>query len=310
MIKEQTIAVFKDRVRLWKRWTLTLVVACVISIDLAAGISAQDEAKRNDSERLLPVPDRLVVLTFDDSAKSHFTIVRPLLLKYGFGATFFITEGWDFESNKQDYMLWEEIKQLHQDGFEIGNHTRDHLAITEKSFPRLAEQLQAIDDRCVQHGIPKPVTFAWPGNARTPLAFNILKEHGILFARRGGEPEHPYQQGRGVAYEPTRDHPFLLPSAGDARPNWELQDFVDAVEQAKDGKVAVLQFHGVPDTAHDWVSSSTDRFEAYLHYLATHKFRVIALKDLTQFVDPTAVPADPMQIIEERLKANLQAVEN
>src|SRR3982751_4246812 len=28
---------------------------------------------------LEPVPDRLVVLTFDDSAKSHFTVARPLL---------------------------------------------------------------------------------------------------------------------------------------------------------------------------------------------------------------------------------------
>ena len=106
-----------------------------------------------------------------------------------------------------------------------------------------------------------------------------------------------------MAYEPGRDHPFLLPSAGDARPNWELQDFVDAVEQAKDGKVAILQFHGVPDTAHDWVSSRADRFEAYLHYLATHDFQVIALKDLARFADPSDAPADPMQVIEERLKS-------
>ena len=42
---------------------------------------------------LQPVPDKLVVLTFDDSKASHYTVVRPLLKKYGFGATFFITEG-------------------------------------------------------------------------------------------------------------------------------------------------------------------------------------------------------------------------
>src|SRR5262249_5395042 len=42
-----------------------------------------------------PIPDRLVVLTFDDASKSHFTVARPLLKKYGFGATFFVTEGFD-----------------------------------------------------------------------------------------------------------------------------------------------------------------------------------------------------------------------
>src|SRR5262249_57933766 len=58
---------------------------------------------------LEPIPDRLLVLTFDDASKSHFTVARPLLLKYKFGATFFVTEGWDFATNKTDYMTWEEI---------------------------------------------------------------------------------------------------------------------------------------------------------------------------------------------------------
>lgn len=264
---------------------------------------AQEQSGAGTDPALQPVPDRLVVLTFDDSSRSHYTVVRPLLLKYGFGATFFITEGWDFATNKNDYMTWEQIRQLDHDGFEIGNHTRDHLAITDKTYSRLGEQLKAIEDRCAENGIRKPVTFAWPGNARTPLAFETLKQHGILFARRGGEPEYPYQNGRGVAYQPGQDHPFLLPSAGDARPNWELQDFIDAVEQARDGRIAILQFHGVPDTAHDWVSSSVDRFEGYLHYLATHKFQVIALRDLARFVDPNNFPDDPMAVIRSRVES-------
>src|ERR1044072_9791609 len=79
---------------------------------------------------LEPIPDKLVVLTFDDSAKSHYTVARPILTKYKFGATFFITEGFDFPTNKNDYMTWKEIAQLHQDGFEIGNHTLDHKGVT------------------------------------------------------------------------------------------------------------------------------------------------------------------------------------
>ena len=51
-----------------------------------------------------------------------------LLKKYGFGATFFVTEGFDFPTNKRDDMTWDEIARLHRDGFEIGNHTRDHKA--------------------------------------------------------------------------------------------------------------------------------------------------------------------------------------
>src|SRR4051812_14897772 len=114
---------------------------------------------------LEPVPDKLVVLTFDDASKSHFTVARPLLKKYKFGATFFITEGWDFATNKKDYLSWDEIKQLHADGFEIGNHTRDHMGVSPKTVRDLPAQVRAIAQRCKENGIPEPVIFAYPGNA-------------------------------------------------------------------------------------------------------------------------------------------------
>jgi peptidoglycan/xylan/chitin deacetylase (PgdA/CDA1 family) len=249
---------------------------------------------------LEPIPEKLVVLTFDDSAKSHFETVRPILLKYGFGATFFVTEGFDFKDNKRDYMTWEEISQLQRDGFEIGNHTRDHLAITDKNASALAEQLQAIQDRCLEHNIPAPVSFAWPGNSISAKALDILREHGILFARRGGSPEYPYEKGRGFAYEPGFDHPLLIPSAGDARPDWEFEDVVQAAQQARNGKIAVLQFHGVPDTAHSWVSFPASLFELSMRYLAREGYQVIAMRDLARFVDPNISPTDPNGIIEDR----------
>ncbi len=247
-----------------------------------------------------PIPEKLVVLTFDDSAKSHYTVVRPLLLNYGFSATFFITEGFDFKENKRDYMTWDEIAQLHQDGFEIGNHTRDHLGISDKNLDKLTEQLEGINQRCAEHKIPKPVSFAWPGNALSPAGLEALGAAGIRFARRGGAPEYEYEKGRGFAYEPMLDHPLLIPSAGDARPNWGLDDFKRAVEQARYGRIAVLQFHGAPDTAHSWVNTSKANFEMYMRFLAVEGYKVIALRDLEKYVDWTVKPQDPWGAIEDR----------
>jgi hypothetical protein len=144
------------------------------------------------------------------------------------------------------------------------------------------------------------VSFAYPGNAITKDAIRVLEHLGIQFARRGGAPEYAYKDGRGFAYEPGLDHPLLIPSAGDARPVWSLDDFKRAVNQAKDGKIAVLQFHGVPDTAHDWVNTPKQQFESYLRYLADNRCQVIALRDLSRYVDPAKVPSDPWSIIEAR----------
>jgi len=247
-----------------------------------------------------PMPSKLVVLTFDDSVRSHFEVVRPILIKYGFGATFFITEGFDFGTNKRDFLTWDEIRQLHEDGFEIGNHTRDHLAINDDRVDQLAEQLTAIRDRCREHGIPDPVSFAWPGNAFSLHALPILREQGIRFARRGGSPEFPYEGGRGPAYQPGVDHPLLIPTTGDARPDWEFEDFRSATERGGGGKVVILQFHGVPDNAHPWVTTSPDKFEMFMNHLARERYQVISLRDLAKYVDAEVVPQDPEGVIRDR----------
>jgi len=253
------------------------------------------------------VPDKLVVLTFDDSVASHYSVVRPLLKQFGFSATFFITEGFSFRTNKQDYMTWDQIAELHRDGFEIGNHTRDHMGVNGRNLDRLTEQLEAINAQCLEHGIPRPTSFAYPGNAIHPDAIPVLQRLGIRLARRGGAPEQPYEGGRGYAFEPGVDHPLLIPSAGDARPDWTLDDFKRAVRQARQGKIAVLQFHGVPDNEHPWVHTPPALFVGYMDYLHRNGYRVIALRELAQFLDPASVPVEPMAGIDKRKSGGANA---
>jgi peptidoglycan/xylan/chitin deacetylase (PgdA/CDA1 family) len=250
-----------------------------------------------------PVPEKLVVLTFDDSSASHHAVAAPLLKRYGFGATFFITEGFSFRTNKRDYMTWEQIAELHRDGFEIGNHTRDHLGITERTVARLAEQLEAIAARCREHGIPEPVSFAWPGNRFHPSALPVLERAGIRFARRGSEPEVPYALGGGVAFEPGVDHPLLIPTTGDARPYWTVADLQRAVAQGGRGRIVVLQFHGVPEGEHPWVNTPRERFEQYMGWLHREGYTAIALRDVARFTAGRPVPADPLAAMNERKRA-------
>jgi peptidoglycan-N-acetylglucosamine deacetylase len=230
------------------------------------------------------VPDKLVVFTFDDSAKSHAAYVAPRLKKLGFGATFFITEGFDFPTNKTSYMTWEEIAGLHKMGFEIGNHTANHANAAEQTREAFRADLELIERRCRGHGLPAPVSFAYPGNGIGGTVVEVLKEKGYRFARRGGAPEFPYEGGQGVAFDPGKHTALSIPSAGDARPAWTIEDFVRAVSQAKEGKIAVLQFHGVPDREHPWVSTEPELFEKYLGYLKDNGYTVIALRDVAKYL--------------------------
>ncbi len=235
-----------------------------------------------------PVSDKLVVMTFDDGVKSQFTFAAPLLQRYGFGATFYITEGLRFLEDKERYMTWAEVRALHDLGFEIGNHTRQHKNVAAQTPAELRADLEHIDQRCAEHGIPYPTTFCYPGYQTSPEAVQVIAEYGFQFARCGTMPEYPYQRegGRGPAYDPQHHQPLLVPTTGAAGPNWGLADLVWAVEQASDGKIAVLTFHGVPDLDHSWVHTEPEAFARYVQYLHERGCTVIALRDLGRYVRP------------------------
>ncbi len=234
-----------------------------------------------------PIPNRLVALTFDDGPKSQYTFATPLLKECGFNATFYITEGLRFLVDKDRYMTWEEVAALDRDGFEIGNHTQHHNNVTQQSPMELRADIDHIDKRCLENGIIEPTTFCYPGYSNDPEAVAVLRERGFRFARRGTEPEFPYDNegGRGPAYDPAIHDPLLIPTTGASGPNWDFDDFLWALDQARDGHIAVLTFHGVPDLDHPWVDTKPDLFERYVTHLRDNDFTVVALRDLDRHID-------------------------
>lgn len=233
-----------------------------------------------------PIPDGLVVLTFDDGVKSCATFVAPLLKQYGFSATFYISEGLRFLEDKDRYMTWDEVRDLYDAGFEIGNHTRNHRDVRQQSPAELRADLDHIDQRCQEYGISTPQTFCYPGYESSREAVEVLSDRGFLFARRGVAPEYPYYRegGRGPAYDPTLHHRLLIPTTGASGPRWTFDDFAWSLEHAENGRIVVLTFHGVPDLDHPWVHTEPAVFERYMQVLYDRNCTVIALRDLTQYI--------------------------
>ncbi|XOV94505.1 MAG: polysaccharide deacetylase family protein [Bacteroidota bacterium] len=220
-----------------------------------------------------PIPDKLVVLSFDDAPASQYSVVAPLLQEYGFNATFFVCE---FPPNYQDstlYMNWRQIKALHEMGFEVANHTKAHSKINEQSKSEFFSELEYIEDKCDSLGIPQTINFAYPGYRLNASILNYLDEKGYVFARAGGKR----------AYNPLEDHPYLIPSWATNENNKE--EILTALGEAKDGDIAVLTLHGVPDMEHPWVNTPPALFKEYLDYLKDNDYRVISIKDLETYID-------------------------
>lgn len=221
------------------------------------------------------IPDKTVVLTFDDAPASQYSVVAPLLKKYGLGATFFVCE---FPPNYKDstlYMNWRQIRELDKMGFEIASHTRSHAKVASLTKPQLIEELTYIETKCYSLGIAKPANFAYPGYSLSPLVVSTLNEQRYTFARAGG----------GRPYDPLKDHPLLVPSWATNSTNKE--EIMQALGQAKDGKIVVLTIHGVPDIEHPWVDTPPALFNEYLQYFSDHDFNVLSMKELERYVNVT-----------------------
>ena len=224
-----------------------------------------------------PIPDKLIVLTFDDACRSHATFVGPLLRKYGFGATFYITRFGNPALDPEKYMSWQEIKGLEDAGFEIGNHTWSHSQIGEGGEPENhLPDVTKIEDLFLANHLAKPTTFCWPIYTTSMGLSALLVEKGYLFGRSGGSNDRPYQ--------PTVDHPFKTPSFT-IMANTPLETFTAAARRATRGRISIYTFHGVPDIEHPGVGVEPALFGQMMRYLKDNQYTVIAMRDMAKYVD-------------------------
>jgi peptidoglycan/xylan/chitin deacetylase (PgdA/CDA1 family) len=87
------------------------------------------------------LPDKPVMITFDDGWITQYQHAFPLLKKYGMVATFFINPQ-PISAHYRAYMTPDMIKQLNAAGMDIESHTWRHLALT-RTAKITAAQFQA-----------------------------------------------------------------------------------------------------------------------------------------------------------------------
>lgn len=258
------------------------ILSCAAALSLAQTLAP---ALGADSGKLLkPIPDKLIVLTFDDGNVSDRTIVAPILKKHGFGATFYVTAGWVGRSGR---LTWQQVRELDEMGFEIGNHSTTHPNMLHISEEEIRNQIAGFDRALREQGIRRATTFAYPGEHHDRRIVRALAEAGYTNARRGLTPEFPLYDrgGAGPIYRPSEEDPFLIPSVycrGDLSPSRE--EFSQALGQAHDGKIGVLIYHGVPDI-HRHCSTSLELFTRDMQQLKDEGYTVIAMRDLARYVD-------------------------
>jgi peptidoglycan/xylan/chitin deacetylase (PgdA/CDA1 family) len=145
------------------------------------------------------LPNRPIILTFDDGSESVFTTAMPIMQKYGFTGTAFVVLNFIGAAR---YMDAEQIKTMHESGWEIGSHSLSHVNLRQR--PGKQEDEIASSKRRLEIWLGFPIrVFAYPFGANDASSLELVNEAGYIAAVGLGESAR--QSAKNIYYLYRRD---------------------------------------------------------------------------------------------------------
>ena len=103
-----------------------------------------------------PLPDKPVILTFDDGYVDNYKNAFPILQKYNLKATIFLIS--DFMGTYPNYMTWGEVDEMQQSGLiDFESHTLSHPELDKIPASEIWTQLSA-SKQALEWRLGKPST--------------------------------------------------------------------------------------------------------------------------------------------------------
>ena len=126
----------------------------------------------------VPLPDKPIILTFDDGWTDDYTIAYPILRKHCMVGAFFPPVAWVNRSNGSKVMTWPMIEEMSQGGMEFGSHTINHYLLNEQNAQKITEELVGSKAALEQHVVRPVVALAYPGGGHNPLVVSLVPKAG------------------------------------------------------------------------------------------------------------------------------------
>jgi len=189
-------------------------------------------------ERGEELPDKPVLITFDDNRMNQFEYGVPILKKYGFTATFFVVKKW-VDAESDSFMHESELKELIADGFDVESHTTNHIQIHPSKLKSTGkvENYKSFKSRYweptegmrtwMDQTFGGPVSaLAYPGGRYNPEAERLMKDAGYTTAFTTNDGYATYQG----------QSPYALPRWNTGARDTSLSRFASIMKGAKNHK--------------------------------------------------------------------------
>ena len=124
------------------------------------------------------LPDKAVILTFDDGYRDNFVSAFPLLLKYGFTATFFINTQ-PIQDKYPAYMIWEQVEEMSRQGMDIESHSHSHPRLDKLPVEDIVREVRVSKEAIEKHTSKTARFFSYPYGHYDQQVVDILISEGF-----------------------------------------------------------------------------------------------------------------------------------
>jgi peptidoglycan/xylan/chitin deacetylase (PgdA/CDA1 family) len=132
----------------------------------------------------LPLPEKPILLTFDDGYGGHYKFVYPLLKKYGYPGVFSIYTSKIGDNTGRSHVSWEQLQEMSADPLiTIAAHSVTHPPDL-RSLPEAKLQMEVIESkRLLEAKLGIPIYyFTYPAGKYDARVAKVLREAGYLAA--------------------------------------------------------------------------------------------------------------------------------
>ncbi|MFC9629716.1 polysaccharide deacetylase family protein [Streptomyces mirabilis] len=131
-----------------------------------------------------PLPERPVLITFDDGYEGVHRHGLPVLAKHGFAATLFVSTGWikgayDTGGGLDAMLSWAQVRELAAEQVEIGGHSHTHPQLDQLSDDALRFEVLRCKEIIADELGSRPASFAYPYGYSSRRVRQVVRETGF-----------------------------------------------------------------------------------------------------------------------------------
>jgi len=133
------------------------------------------------------LPNNTIGISVDDADKSFITNAWPKFKEKGFPVTLFVATSTITKNNK-NYLNWDEIRQLKEEGVTIGAHSHTHGHLTDLTFDEWQTEIEKSNKIFLKEIGEIPTIYAHPYGESDDKIFDLLKKYKykVAFGQHSG----------------------------------------------------------------------------------------------------------------------------